>query len=168
MNKNIGYVSFIGYISTIFLANWAIARFGFVSVGFGLLAPAGVYFVGLAFTLRDTTQRFLGNKMAIVAIVIGAGLSYFVSPEFALASGVAFLVSEFADFAIYTPLSKKNWLASVGLSNTVGTVVDSALFLYLAFGSLDFITGQIVGKLWMTVLAIIILIPIRDRLIPKD
>ena len=34
--------------------------------------------------------------MAIVAIVIGAGLSYFVSPEFALASGVAFLVSEFA------------------------------------------------------------------------
>lgn len=168
MNKNIGYVSFLGYISTIFLANWAIARFGFVSVGFGLLAPAGVYFVGLAFTLRDTTQRFLGNKMAIIAIVIGAGLSYFVSPDFALASGVAFLVSEFADYAIYTPLSKKNWLASVALSNTVGTIVDSALFLYLAFGSLDFITGQIVGKLWMTVLAIIVLIPVRNKIINKD
>ena len=168
MNKKIGYGSFVGYISTIFLANWAIARFGFVSVGFGLLAPAGVYFVGLAFTLRDTTQRYLGNKMAVLAILIGAGLSYFVSPDFALASGVAFLISEFADYAIYTPLSKKNWLASVGLSNTVGTIVDSALFLYLAFGSLDFISGQIIGKLWMTVIAIIILIPIRNKLIRQN
>jgi len=78
------------------------------------------------------------------------------------------LVIEFADYAIYTPLSKKNWLSSVALSNTVGTIVDSALFLYLAFGSLDFITGQIVGKLWMTVLAIIVLIPVRNKIINKD
>ena len=96
-------------------------------------------------------------------------MSYHSKPSsVALASGVAFLVSEFADYAIYTPLSKKNWLASVALSNTVGTFVDSALFLYLAFGSLDFITGQIVGKLWMTVLAIIVLIPVRNKIINKD
>jgi len=41
------------YILTIFAANWAITQFGLVPVGFGLLAPAGVYFAGLAFTLRD-------------------------------------------------------------------------------------------------------------------
>ena len=28
----------------------------------------------------------------------------------------------------------------------IGGAVDSALFLYLAFGSLDFFTGQFIGK----------------------
>jgi len=36
----------------------------------------------------------------------------------------------------------------------VGVIVDSALFLWLAFGSLEFLAGQIVGKLWMTDLAV--------------
>jgi hypothetical protein len=43
---------YVLYISTIFVANLAIERFGLVPVGFGLYAPAGVYFVGLAFTFR--------------------------------------------------------------------------------------------------------------------
>lgn len=145
-----GRVSLAAYIGTIFAANWAIQRYGFVPVGFGLTAPAGVYFVGLAFTFRDTTQRYLGRGYTIAAIVAGAGLSAFVSPDFALASGVAFLFSEGADFAVYTPLAERRWLTAVAASNIVGTVVDSALFLWLAFGSLEFITGQIVGKLWMT------------------
>src|SRR5262245_12470847 len=44
------------YISTVVAANWAIHRYGIVSAGFGLVAPAGVYFAGLAFTLRDLTS----------------------------------------------------------------------------------------------------------------
>jgi uncharacterized PurR-regulated membrane protein YhhQ (DUF165 family) len=31
-------------------------------------------------------------------------------------------------------------------SSAVGLVADSILFLWLAFGSLNFVTGQIVGK----------------------
>jgi uncharacterized PurR-regulated membrane protein YhhQ (DUF165 family) len=153
----VGLLSLAGYIATIFLANWAIARFGIVPVGFGLMAPAGVYFVGLAFTFRDTTQRALGREWSVVAILIGAGLSAWVSPEFALASGVAFLFSEFADFAVYTPLADKRWLAAVVASNIVGTVVDSIIFLWLAFGSLEFLAGQVVGKLWMTAAAIAVI-----------
>jgi hypothetical protein len=33
-------------------------------------------------------------------------------------------------------------------------MVDSIVFLVLAFGSLEFIGGQIVGKLWAVVIAI--------------
>lgn len=142
------------YIATVFLANWAIATFGLVPVGFGLMAPAGVYFVGLAFTFRDLAHEAVGRKWIAVAIVIGAGLSAFVSPQFALASGVAFLLSELADFGVYTPLRERGWLRAVAISNVVGLVLDSALFLWLAFGSLDFLPGQIVGKAWMTLLAI--------------
>lgn len=147
----------LGYILTIFAANWAISRFGNVPVGFGLMAPAGVYFAGLAFTLRDLTQESLGRRWTVVAILAGAVLSATVSPTFALASGVAFLFSELADFAVYTPMRARHWLGAVLASNTVGLVVDSVLFLSLAFGSLEFLTGQVVGKAWMTLLAILLL-----------
>jgi uncharacterized PurR-regulated membrane protein YhhQ (DUF165 family) len=155
--RTLGLISLAAYIGTIFAANWAIARFGIVPVGFGLMAPAGVYFVGLAFTFRDTTQRTLGRGYTIIAIVIGAALSVFVSPEFAVASGVAFLFSEGADFAVYTPLAERRWLTAVVASNIVGTVVDSVLFLWLAFSSLEFLAGQVVGKLWMTALAVAVI-----------
>lgn len=145
------------YIATIFAANWAIQTFGIVPVGFGLMAPAGVYFVGLAFTFRDLAHDAVGRRWVVAAIVIGAGLSAFVSPQFALASGVAFLFSELADFAVYTPLRERGWLRAVAASNAVGLVVDSVLFLALAFGSLEFLPGQIVGKAWMTALAVLVL-----------
>lgn len=144
----------VAYVATIFLANWALVTFGFVPVGFGLTAPAGVCFAGLAFTLRDLTQERLGKGWAVGAIVLGAGCSALVSPALALASGGAFLVSELADFAVYTPLRQRHWLGAVVLSNTVGLLLDSVLFLWLAFGSLDFLAGQVVGKAWMTALAV--------------
>jgi uncharacterized PurR-regulated membrane protein YhhQ (DUF165 family) len=159
-------IPLIGYIAVIVLANWAIQTFGIVPVGFGLAAPAGVYFAGLAFTLRDLVQEQLGRGWTILAIVAGAAVSAVISPQFALASGVAFLLSELADFAVYTPLRRRAWLAAVALSNTVGLAVDSVLFLHLAFGSLDFLAGQVVGKLWMTVLAVALL-QIQRRLVPS-
>lgn len=166
------YLPLLGYIATIFGANWAIATFGLVPVGFGLLAPAGVYFAGLAFTMRDLTQEGLGRAWTFGAILVGAALSALVSPQFAVASGAAFLVSEGLDFAVYTPLRARHWLGAVALSNTVGLVADSVLFLLLAFGSLEFLAGQVVGKAWMTALAVGVLwlwrrnadhLPLRGR-----
>jgi uncharacterized PurR-regulated membrane protein YhhQ (DUF165 family) len=87
-----------------------------------------------------------------------------VSPAFAFASGAAFLFSELADLAVYTPLQKKRWFGAIAASNLVGTIIDSALFLWLAFGSLAFIEGQIVGKYAMTVVALVVLAIVRPRL----
>ena len=147
----------LAFIGCVFGANWAIETFGLVPVGFGLMAPAGVYFAGLTFTFRDLAHERVGRGWVFVAIIIGAALSALVSPAFAVASGAAFLLSETADLAVYTPLRRRSWLGAVAASNTVGLVVDSALFLWLAFGSLDFLAGQVVGKAWMTVLAIVVL-----------
>lgn len=152
---------FAAYILTIVGANWAIDAFGVVPVGFGLAAPAAVYFVGLAFTLRDLTQETLGKRWTLGAILVGALLSAVLSPQLAAASGVAFLVSETLDFAVYTPLRDRRWLSAVTASNLVGLAVDSALFLWLAFGSLEFLWGQIVGKAWMTGLAVGVLAFLR-------
>jgi len=157
------YLPLVGYVATIFAANWAITTFGLVPVGFGLLAPAGVFFAGLAFTLRDLTQDALGRRWTYAAIVVGAALSGLLSGPLAIASGVAFLVSETADLLVYSPLRERHWLWAVGLSNTVGLVADSVLFLLLAFGSLQFLAGQIVGKMEMTALAVVVLSVWRMR-----
>ncbi|MCS6939694.1 MAG: VUT family protein [Roseiflexaceae bacterium] len=156
-----GTLTLAGYIATIFAANFAISAFGFVSVGFGLTAPAGVYFAGLAFSLRDALQETLGRRWVVAAIIAGAALSATLSAQLALASGLAFLFSELADFAVYSPLRQRHWLGAVVASNTVGVIVDSALFLWLAFGSLNFLAGQVVGKLWMTALAVVLILTWR-------
>jgi queuosine precursor transporter len=152
--RTLGLITLAAYVATIFAANLAITYVGIVPVGFGLLAPAGVYFAGLAFSLRDALQETLGRRWVIAAIVVGALISASLSAQLALASGLAFLISELADFMVYTPLRRRGWLGAVVASNIVGVVVDSALFLWLAFGSLAFLPGQIVGKLWMTALAV--------------
>ena len=153
----------LGYILTIVAANAAITYIGPVPVGFGLIAPAGVYFAGLALTLRDLVQDRLGKRWTVAAILVGAALSALLSPALALASGAAFLLSELADFAVFTPLRSRSWLGAVALSNTVGLVVDSALFLWLAFGSLAFLSGQLVGKAEMTIAAVAVLWVVRRK-----
>jgi uncharacterized PurR-regulated membrane protein YhhQ (DUF165 family) len=99
----------------------------------------------------------------VAAILVGAAASWVVSSSFAIASAVAFLISETADFAVYTPLAERRWLAAVAASNVVGAVVDSVVFLTIAFHSLDLLRGQVVGKLWMTLLAVIVLSLARRR-----
>lgn len=163
--RALGIAAACGYVATIFAANWLIKHVGIVGVGFGLVAPAGVFAAGVALTLRDVVQVALGRLVVVAAILAGAALSFLVSPAFALASGVAFLFSEIVDLAVYTPLERRAWLGAVALSNTVGAVVDSVLFLWLAFGSLEFLPGQVVGKSWTTLVAVVLLaVVVRPRL----
>lgn len=159
----LGLFSFVAYVGTVFAANWAIETFGLVPVGFGLLAPAGVYFAGLGFTLRDLVQDRLGKPAAVLAVLLGAALSALVSPVFALASGLAFLLSEALDLLVYTPLRSRGYLRALVASNLVGLVVDSVLFLSLAFGSLAFLPGQLVGKTWMTLLVVAAVWAVRAK-----
>ncbi len=77
--------------------------------------------------------------------------------------GGILLLSEFADFAVYTPLARRRLVVAVLASSMVGLMVDSIVFLWLAFGSLDFLLGQIVGKAWMVLLSIPFVAYLRRR-----
>jgi uncharacterized PurR-regulated membrane protein YhhQ (DUF165 family) len=144
------------YVATIWLANYLVQHVGFVSVGFGLQAPAGVYCAGAALVLRNAVQRVMGRPVSVAASVVGAGLSYWISPSLARASAAAFLFSETADFLVYTPLTRRGWtIASTG-GAVVGAAIDSLIFLQLAFHDLSFWKGQFVGKLEMALVAIVL------------
>ena len=171
--SKIGLMALVGFIATIPLANWMIGTVGtfcvpegpcMIPVAPGIMAPSGVLMVGLAFVLRDIVQRELGARFALGAIAAGAFLSGFVAaPALVVASIAAFAISETADFAVYTPLQKKGLIRAVVASSVVGLVLDSAVFLYLAFGSLAYIEGQIIGKLIMVALAVPIIKIYRDK-----
>lgn len=131
------------------------------------MAPSGVLMVGLALVLRDLVQHQLGKGWAVAAILFGALLSGLLAPgPLVVASAAAFLLSELVDFAVYTPLHRRRLMLAVALSGVAGAVVDSAVFLWLAFGSLDFVVGQVVGKLWMAVAALPLIRFVRSSATP--
>jgi uncharacterized PurR-regulated membrane protein YhhQ (DUF165 family) len=128
------------------------------------MAPSGVLMAGIALVLRDLVQRRLGIAASSLAILAGAALSALLAPPaLVIASAVAFLLSEFADLAVYTPLARRGLVLAVVTSGVAGLVVDSIVFLWLAFGSLDFLPGQIVGKAWMVLLSIPFVAWLRRR-----
>lgn len=159
-----GVATLAAYIATIPAANWAVAHYGAVPVGFGLLAPAGVYAVGIALVLRDLAREAAGRWAVVAAIAVGAALSWLLAtPALALASTAAFAVSESLDFAVYEPLRKRGLLLAMLASNAVGLLADSLIFLWLAFRSFDYLPGQLVGKAWMTLAAVAVIAVLRRR-----
>lgn len=163
-NELEGFAFLAAFTACIPAANWLIGNVGtvciergpcLVPVAPGIMAPSGVLMIGLALVLRDLVQRRLGRTWAVAAIVGGAALSAWVAPAaLVVASGSAFLLSELADFAVYTPLQARRLVLAVFASSAVGLVVDSIVFLYLAFGSLEYLAGQVIGKAWMVVAAL--------------
>jgi uncharacterized PurR-regulated membrane protein YhhQ (DUF165 family) len=158
------YVLLLAYLSCVPLANWLIGHVGtaciphgpcLVPVAPGVMAPSGVLVIGAALVLRDLVQRTSGKAWSVVAVAIGAAMSWLVAdPHIALASAAAFLISELADFGVYTPLQRRGLILAVVASASVGLVIDSAVFLWAAFGSLDYIAGQIVGKVWAVLISV--------------
>ena len=162
--QRIGLPAFLAFLACVPLANWMIHHVGtlcvpngpcLLPVAPGLMAPSGVITIGVALVLRDVVQRCLGKGWSLVAVVLGTAISALIAPPaLVLASAAAFLLSEIADFAVYTPLQQRRLVLAVVASSLVGLVVDSVVFLLLAFGSLDFLAGQIVGKAWAVLVSV--------------
>jgi uncharacterized PurR-regulated membrane protein YhhQ (DUF165 family) len=168
-----GLLFLAGFALCIPAANWMIGHVGtecmpsgpcLVPVAPGIMAPSGVVTVGLALVLRDLVQRRLGWKAAALGILAGTLLSALFAPAtLVVASASAFLISETADMLVYTPLQRRGLVLAVFASSIIGLILDSIVFLSLAFGSLDFLPGQIIGKAWMVLLALPVVAWLRRR-----
>ena len=173
--RKLGAAAFLMFVLSIPVANWMIGHVGLVCVpqeaclipvAPGVMAPSGVLTAGAALVLRDIVQRCLGARYGLFAIVAGALLSALVVPaSLVIASTTAFVLSEFADFAIFSPLQRRGLIAAALASSSLGIVIDSMVFLTLAFHPLAFLPGQIIGKLWSIFFAMPLIILTR-RLAP--
>lgn len=122
---------------------------------------------GLVLVVRDFAQREVGHWI-FVALAIGLGLSFYTSaPGIALASTVAFGVSETIDWALFTflklPLSKR-----VFISAGIGAPVDSTVFYLMAASTIKGIfnpwsIASSVGSKLLGCLVVYILMRRRER-----
>jgi uncharacterized PurR-regulated membrane protein YhhQ (DUF165 family) len=141
-----GVLALLAYALTIVAANWVTTRWPDVRL-LTLRVPGGSFFAGLAFTWRNVLQDVWGRCAVLIAIGAGTGLTWLVaSPQIARASLLAFAASELAAFAVYTALNRRCWHVAVLATNSVGVLVDSLVFVPLAFGAWTAVPGQLVGK----------------------
>lgn len=164
----------VGFVGLVVLANWLASRY-VVSVGFGRMAPAGVFCIGAVLVLRDWLQQLYGLRWTMPLVNAAGLLSWGIGDlagwtgleKIAVASVVAFTVSETVEAVVFTPLRKRHLTIGVALSATVGNALDSFLFLALAFGSQAFFAGQFIGKSEMIALGTVLTLG-RRRLFPAE
>lgn len=172
------WILFAAFVATVYLANLVLEHHGAFELdlaGSTLAATWGALFAGLAFGLRDALHETGGRQLVLVAIVCGAILTWWLSDgaiipgghaSIAVASGTAFATSELVDLAVYEPLRARNWKRAVIASGIAGAIVDSLLFLWLAFGDASAWPGQTIVKALMVLAALPLVGWSRSRL-PK-
>lgn len=138
-----------GALAAVFIAsaaasNWTIQHVGqnngpyaphTIPIGWGLHAASGVLLVGAMITLRDALHEQIGIKGTVLVIAIASLISGLLAPPpVAIASSVTMLAAETADALVYQRLRLRGYLIAGAASNLVSSLIDSALFLFIAYG----------------------------------
>lgn len=119
----------VAYVASVVVVNALFIWLPPFQVG-GVFLTWGSFVVGGTFILRDYAQREVGHRV-LWATLLGTAITAAMSAQLALASGVAFLLSEVLDWAVFS-----RWPGSfrsrVVASSVIGAPVDSALFMLMA------------------------------------
>src|SRR5262245_29594347 len=137
--RAVGWLALAMFLASIPFANWWLTVHGLAHYPLIGTVPSAVWIIGVAFVLRDLGQLGAGRRWAWAAIVAGVVISYVVADaRVATASAVAFAWSESTDALIFTPLANRGtraFILGVSISGYAASVVDSVLFVRIAFGS---------------------------------
>jgi uncharacterized PurR-regulated membrane protein YhhQ (DUF165 family) len=161
------------YVGLVVLANWLASKYLVHVPLTDYLAPAGVFAIGGVLVLRDWLQQLAGLRWTmplvyaagLVSWGIGDAAGWTSLEKIAVASVIAFSVSETVEALVFTPIRNRSLALGVALSGTAGNVLDSWLFLTIAFGSTAFFWGQFWGKTEMVALGTLLTLA-RRRLAP--
>jgi queuosine precursor transporter len=161
------------YVGLVILANWLASAYIVHVPLTPYVAPAGVFAIGAILVLRDWMQQLRGllwtmplvYAAGLISWGVGDAAGWTALEKIAVASVVAFTVSETVEAVVFTPLRRRSLSLGVALSGTVGLAIDSWLFLTLAFGSTAFFWGQFWGKFEMVAIGTLLTLA-RRRLAP--
>ena len=118
------------YVACIVLVNWMFMAIAPWQTPLGDLYLANVV-VGFVFVLRDYAQRQVGHWILAFTALAGV-LTYFtVDPAIAIASVIAFMLSETADWAVYS-FTRKPIQERILISSLFAVPLDTLAFQYLA------------------------------------
>lgn len=133
----------------------------------------GAFTYPLVFLVADLTNRALGphsaRRVAWVGFAIAVAVSLALAPwRIAVASGVAFLLSQIMDIRVFNRWRQQSWWKAPLIGSLVASVVDTAVFFFLAFAGTDLdwlmlASGDLAVKALM---AVLLLAPYR-ALLPR-
>lgn len=98
----------------------------------------GAFTYPVSFLITELTNRFSGPKTArrivYAGFFVGVLLSiWLATPKIALASGMAFLVSQLLDIALFNQIRKGPWWYAPFLASFFASILDTAIFWNIAF-----------------------------------
>jgi uncharacterized PurR-regulated membrane protein YhhQ (DUF165 family) len=98
----------------------------------------GAFVYPVAFLVTDLTNRAVGvdaaKRVAWTGFAIAVLVSLLLAPwRIALASGVAFIVSQLADVRVFDRWRVQTWWKAPLIGSLVASVIDTLLFFSLAF-----------------------------------
>lgn len=121
-------VAWVGsYILSIVVVNWMFVTLPMIPTPMGDWTAANIV-VGLVFILRDMAQRQIGHSVIFATLAAGVLTWFTVDPFVATASVTAFLVSEMADWLVFT-ITKRPLRDRILISSAVSTPLDTLTFL---------------------------------------
>ncbi len=102
----------------------------------------GAFSYPLVFLVCDLTNRALGpvaaRRVAWVGFAVAVAVSLALAPwRIALASGAAFIFSQAMDILVFNRWRRASWWKAPLLGSLVASVVDTAVFFFLAFAGSD-------------------------------
>ncbi|MFM7705986.1 MAG: VUT family protein [Rubrivivax sp.] len=131
----------------------------------------GAFSYPLVFLVSDLTNRALGpqvaRRVAWIGFAIAVAVSLALAPwRIAVASGAAFLFAQLMDVAVFNRWRAATWWKAPLIGSLVASVVDTAVFFFLAFAGTDMnwlmlATGDLAVKALM---AAVLLAPYRALL----
>lgn len=148
------------FLGSIVAANAATQHWGLVRLPpTDLLVTAGTFFAAATFVIRDAIHEQRGRWWAVALIIVGGLLTVLISPALALASAIAFLVSELVDLGVYQQIREYSIPAAVLLSSLIAAPVDTVLFLRIAGFPLTWqaVLGQVIVKTLVAGVVVVIL-----------
>ncbi len=98
----------------------------------------GAFTYPVVFLVTDLTNRAVGapaaRKVAWVGFAAAVVVSLALAPwRIAVASGVAFIVSQLLDVAVFNRWRAQSWWKAPFFGSLVASVIDTAIFFFIAF-----------------------------------
>ncbi|MEL7215071.1 MAG: VUT family protein [Pseudomonadota bacterium] len=110
----------------------------------------GAFTYPLAFLVTDLTNRLLGRdaarRVVLAGFAVGVACSLVLSQiegpygpltslRIAVGSGIAFLVAQLVDVAVFSRIRSATWWHAPIASSMIGSAIDTALFFTIAFSA---------------------------------
>ena len=162
-------------MGVVVLASNYLVQFPVNHYGLNEILTYGAFSYPIAFLITDLANRSFGKIIAkkivylgftigiLFTLIFSTNFGDLISIRIAVGSGIAFITAQLLDVQIFDQLRKKKWFIAPLTSSLIGSVVDTFIFLSIAFygTGVPWVTLSLGDLAVKFIVALVMLIPFR-------